>query len=272
MEVKIDHETIVPTNITTKLKEFKKDAELTLKSEINYNITGIAVSADDKLYLCNFHCSDPKVYSFACVSNKDAINEIGFPSEPFDIAILPGSDRAVVTSPENKSLYFINITSMKISQSINTEDKLYSVEASSNRIFVGSYSMIHVLNHDGSRVATINITNADCICSLFYRKEINQLLCRSVNGLFTVEQNNDVNLIGQVNGQSGLAIDCQGYIYLSQYGSNEIQRLNSECIIHDVVLTKSEGIFQPYCISFNNDCSKLVVVNDCESVVIYTCS
>lgn len=106
---------------------------------------------------------------------------------------------------------------------------------------------------------------------MFYRKDFNQLLCRSTKGLFIVENNDKVNKICQVDGQSGLAIDPQGYIYLSQFASNGIQRLNPEVKPCDDVLTNDKGINQPCCITFNKDYTKLFVVNGYKSVVIFTC-
>lgn len=110
----------VQAQVSSKLLQgFAKLGELTLKSGINYNITDIAVTSDDKLILCNCLYDFPKVYSYTGVGYKDFDNEITFKRGPYGIAVLPNTDRAVVTLPDDQTIHFISTTSMTTNRSIN---------------------------------------------------------------------------------------------------------------------------------------------------------
>jgi hypothetical protein len=63
--------------------------------------------------------------------------------------------------------------------------------------------------------------------------------------------------------------DQQGHAYISGRDSNDIQRLSSDGTFRDIVLSKHDGVDGPGGISFNNDFTKLFIINGEATVSIY---
>ena len=74
-----------------------------------------------------------------------------------------------------------------------------------------------------------------------------------------------------ISGDVGQAVDRQGHVYISGYKTNDIQRLSSDGTFRDIVLSERDGIDRPWCITFNNDFTKLFVLNSGTSVSVYSC-
>ncbi|VDI12128.1 Hypothetical predicted protein [Mytilus galloprovincialis] len=82
------------------LSTFKKEITQQLNCSDRLNITGIAVTTDDKALYCNFYNPECKVY----VDKIDQYNlkqntTLSFPTEPSGMPILTGTDKAVVSLP-----------------------------------------------------------------------------------------------------------------------------------------------------------------------------
>ena len=89
---------------------------------------------------------------------------------------------------------------------------------------------------------------------------------------------NCINLDGHViyryniSGDEGLAVDRQGHIYISGGDSNDIHRLSPDGAFRDIVLSKNDGVDKPHGITFNNDFTKLFIINRAgETVLVYSC-
>jgi DNA-binding beta-propeller fold protein YncE len=70
--------------------------------------------SDNRLLICNYHLAYPKVYIYKDYNTYE--DEISFTSGPYGITVVPCTDKAVVTLPDEDSIQFINTT-------INTKDK-----------------------------------------------------------------------------------------------------------------------------------------------------
>jgi hypothetical protein len=66
-------------------------------------------------------------------------------------------------------------------------------------------------------------------------------------------------------------VDQQGHVCISEDELNEIQRLSPDGTFRDIVLSEHDGIDQPLGIAFNNDFTKLFIINGCETVLVYSC-
>ena len=85
-----------------------------------------------------------------------------------------------------------------------------------------------------------------------------------------------INLDGHViyrydiSGLEGLAVDQQGHVYIS--GADDIHRLSPDGTFRDIVLSKHDGIDSPHGIQFNNDFTKLFIINRSgTTVLVYSC-
>jgi hypothetical protein len=85
-----------------------------------------------------------------------------------------------------------------------------------------------------------------------------------------------INLDGHViyrydiSGWRGLAVDQQGHVYIG--GADDIQRLSPDGTFRDIVLSARYGVDRPCGITFNNDFTKLFIINRYgDSVLVYSC-
>jgi hypothetical protein len=67
------------------LTEFRKEAQVKLKRGEEHNLTDMAVTSDNRLLICNYDSTDPKVYIYK--DYKTYEDEISFTSEPYGITI-----------------------------------------------------------------------------------------------------------------------------------------------------------------------------------------
>jgi hypothetical protein len=86
-----------------------------------------------------------------------------------------------------------------------------------------------------------------------------------------------INLDGHViyrydiSGYRGLAVDQQGHVYISGYMSNDIHRLSPDGTFRDIVLSEHDGVDRPDGVTFNNDFTKLFIINRGKTVLVYSC-
>ena len=114
-------------------------------------------------------------------------------------------------------------------------------------------------------------TDGGYINGLFYNERNDQMLLRHSGGLCCINLDGQVIYRYDIPGEDGLAVDRQGYIYISGLLSNDIQRLSPDGTFRDIVLSKRDGIDQPFGIAFNNNFTKLFVINRGKSVLVYSC-
>jgi sugar lactone lactonase YvrE len=82
-------------------------------------------------------------------------------------------------------------------------------------------------------------------------------------------------LFYNISGFLGLAVDQQGHVYISGSASNDIHRLSPDGTFRDIVLSKHDGLDTPRGITFNNDFTKLFIINggisEGKTVLVYSC-
>jgi hypothetical protein len=250
------------------LTELIKEGEVNLKYGEQYYLRGMAVTADNKLLLCNWNSSHPKVYIYKdCKTYED---EISFTSDPYCITVVPCTDKAVVTLPGKKSIQFINITNNTKDKKINIRKVCYGVIAVKDKIYIGGKRKVLILNTDGSRVREIT-ADGGYNYNLLYDERNDQLLIRQPGRLCCINLDGHVIYRYDISGYEGLAVDRQGRVYISGENSNNIQRLSPDGTFRDIVLSKHDGVDGPYGITFNNDFTKLFIINRDQTVLVYNC-
>jgi sugar lactone lactonase YvrE len=253
---------------TKLLTEFIKEGQVDLKHGKTYNLTSMAVTSDNKLLLCNHKSSRPKVYIYKdCKSYED---DISFTSLPYGITVVPCTDKAVVTLPWEESIQFINTTNNTKDKKIKIGKVCYGVTDVKDKIFIGGIDKVCILNTDGSRVREVTTDGGDNN-SLMYNERNDQLLLRQNGRLCCINLDGHVIYRYNISGEIGLAVDCQGHVYISGCDSDDIQRLSPDGTFRDIVLSKNDGVDGPYAITFNNDFSKLFIIDGDETVLVYSC-
>ena len=277
------------------LTEFIKGCQVNLKPDVQYMLTDMAVTSDNKLLLCNY--SDKKVYIYK--DYKTYEDEISLTSPPYCITVVPCTDKAVVTLLLEESIQFINTTNNTKDNKIDIGERCGGVTAVKDKIYIGGYNKVIILNIDGSFVRKIATDGYNY--NLLYNERNDQLLLRQIGRLccinldgyviyrydisgyrgLAVDQQGHVYISGlhshDISGPGGLAVDQQGHVYIS--GADDIHRLSPDGTFRDIVLSKHDGVDDPRSITFNNDFTKLFIINGGvlgglyggKTVLVYSC-
>ena len=260
--MKAQHEQVEVDRSQT-LIEFIKEDEINLTRDVHYWLTDMAVTSDNKLLLCNY--SDEKVYIYK--DYKTYEDEISLTSPPWCITVVPCTDKAVVTLPFEDSIQFINTTNNTKDNKINIGEQGHGVTAVKDKIYIGGIDKVIILNIDGSlvrKIATDSVNN-----NLLYNERNDQLLLRQDGRLCCINLDGHVIYRYDISGERGLAVDQQGHAYIS--GADDIHRLSPDGTFRDIVLSKHDGVDEPWSITFNNDFTKLFIINGGKTVLVYSC-
>jgi len=104
-----------------------------------------------------------------------------------------------------------------------------------------------------------------------YNEQNDQLLLRGFGILRCINLDGHVIYRYDISGHRGLAVDRQGHAFISGYVSNDIHRLSPDGTFRDIVLSEHDGIDSPRGIAFNNDFTKLFIINTDDAVLVYSC-
>jgi hypothetical protein len=252
------------------LTEFIKEDGVELKHDEQYMLTDMAVTSDNKLLLCNYESFCVDIYK----DYKTYEDEISFTSGPWCITVVPCTDKAVVTLPLETSIQFINTTNNTKDNKINIGEWYNGVTAVKDKIYIGGIDKVLILNTDGSRVREIT-TDGGSNYNLLYNERNDQLLLRQMDRLCCINLDGHVIYRYNISGVGGLAVDQQGHVYINGYDSNDIHRLSPDGTFRDIVLSKHDGVDKPWSITFNNDFTKLFIINGGivggKTVLVYSC-
>ena len=254
------------------LTEFIKEDEVNFKHGEQYRLSDMAVTSDNKLLLCNSHPSHLKVYIYKdCKTYED---EISLFSKPYCISVVPCTEKAVITLPEEDSIQFINTTNNTKDNKIEIGEECTGVTAVNDKIYIGGKDKVLILNTDGSRVREITTDGGENI-NLLYNERNDQLLLRQDEGLCCINLDGHVIYRYDISGGLGLAVDQQGHAYISGGDSDDVQRLSPDGTFRDIVLSKHDGVDKPRSITFNNYFKKLFIINGGryggKTVLVYSC-
>ena len=251
------------------LTEFIKEGKVNLKHGERYDLIDMAVTSDNKLLLCNYDDDDQKVYIYK--DYKTYEDEISFTSPPYGITVVPCTDKAVVTLPDEKSIQFINTTNNTKDNKIEIGGMCWGVTAVKDNIYIGRKYKVIILNTDGSRVREIT-TDGGYNYYLLYNERNDQLLLRQDGRrLCCINLDGHVIYRYDITGCLGLAVDQQGHVYISGRDSDDIHRLSPDGTFRDIVLSKYDSVDIPSGITFNNDFTKLFIINRGKTVLVYSC-
>ncbi|XP_071178589.1 E3 ubiquitin-protein ligase TRIM71-like [Mytilus edulis] len=252
---------------------FEKDTGLKLEIGETYALRDVTVTNDNKLLITNTSSFDPKLYVYR--DCKDYETEIRFSSKPHGVAVIPGTDKAVITLPNQKSIQFINTKDMTKSNTVNVGFTCVGITAVRDRIYVGGVhgvgGIIKILDTNGSILKTIK-QESDCICFIGYDGRKEKFIVRCLDKLLCIKLDGTLVYSKAISGISGITLDRQGNLYFCDYHGSNIQRISSGGKCSEKMLNKDNGISQPYGMSFNNDFTKLFVINNqYTSVCVYKC-
>jgi hypothetical protein len=83
-------------------------------------------------------------------------------------------------------------------------------------MYIGGYNKVIILDINGSRVREVQTDGGYCF-GLFYNERNDQMLLRHNRRLWCINLDGQVIYRYDISSDDGLAVDRQGYIYISGY-------------------------------------------------------
>lgn len=255
------------------ISTFTNQGELNIQRMYkNCDIRGMAVSNDGTLLLCD--SANRRLVMFNSDGNYEST--ISTKYNPWDIAIIPGTQSAVISKRDEGCIQFIDIENKTQLQVVNVcRNRSGGLGATTDYILVGGEGKIHFLNLHGQFVKSVDVEFKSAI---WYLAPLgNDIVCCS--GSIDA----DVHVINMQNGDNKfyrsenlktpmkMASDDTGNIYIVGHSSENILRLSPNGGNFSVVLTTKDGIKHPCALCFNKDFTKLYVSNKMgKSVTVFT--
>ncbi|XP_063397147.1 uncharacterized protein LOC134681446 [Mytilus trossulus] len=271
--VKLQQAQVKPVKDESK-HTFKK--EITEQLNVGRFISDVAVTADDKLILCDFSKGRGYIYVFKINQHNLTYKKIfSVPSEPYGIAVLNGTNKAIVTMPLKSYVQFIDTNTLSLDKTIEVGKKCFGITTTGEYIAVGKQREIKILKSKGEIVRNIVLRDllddSHYVSSLYYNPTDGSIIYRKMELINHIQLDGTILFSYVVSGESGLAVDKQGNIYMSEFNRSEIQRFSPVGRIRDVVMNNGDGINAPFAITFNQAFNKFVVTNTAGLVQIYSC-
>lgn len=271
--VKLQQAQVQPVKAKSILAFRKEIAE---QLQIGKLITDVAVTADDKLFLCDLQKGCDNIPVFKIIQRRLIyIRTLSVPSRPFGIAVLTGTDKAIVTMPYKSYVQFIDTNTLTMDKTINVGQHCFGIATTGEYIAVGKRRDITILKQNGENFRNIVISdlldNSRYVNSLHYNHNDGNITYRIMGLINRIQLDGTLLYSYEVSGEGGIAVDKQGLLYVCENEKSEIQRLLPDGQVHDVVMTKRDEIKDPYAIAFNRGFTKFVVTSTTGLVQIYNC-
>ncbi|XP_071123491.1 uncharacterized protein [Mytilus edulis] len=252
------------SNVTVVLKQSITSLiylyDIDMKGEELNMVTGITISDYNTLIFCDAITN--KV--FFCDKNDAYQSSISFHKDPWDIAAIPGTTTAVMSSNSTPYIQLIDIDTQQILKQVEVKQgECWGVAATKENICIGSKGKIYVLDLRGHFVKTIRLKNIDhyvnyiSVCSnvnICY-SPINEVQCITSAGepvfTYTSPDLRDARVI---------QIDDAGNIYVLGHDSQSIHKLTCSGTLLDILL--KDNLSKPYAFCFSKDLAKCYIAND----------
>ncbi|CAC5362328.1 unnamed protein product [Mytilus coruscus] len=251
---------------------------LSRKIEIKrYNVclSSMGMTEDNRLLLCNNNSPCLLVYS----DLGEYLQDCRLPDIPWDIAVIPGEDKAVVSLLDQCFVQFIDIKTMIAGSLIAVPDVCYGVTFVNGKICVGGYGRyIHILDKQGKHITKVKLPDAGNIYYLhpgpldsiyFTHFTDHAVSCVTLEGelRFTYTSKN-------LKRPQAVITDTKGQLYLACKDSNNIQRLTPKGEFIDIILIEKNNVEYPVGLVFSNNYRKLFVLNQSKDtyILVFACS
>lgn len=214
-----------------------------------------------------------KIYVYSIKDNLTHITTLSLPSPPYGISILTGTDKAVVTLPYASYVQCINTKRLKRDKTIKVGKDWYGIATSEDFLAVGKTDEIRILNQNGEIIKNIVLSDdvLSIVLSILFNQHDGSIIYRKYGQVRCIQLDGTVLYQFEVSGESGLAVDDHGNVYVSEDNKSEIHRLLPDGQSRAVVLTGKDGIAKPYSITFNNSFNQLFVTNLSGLVQVNSC-
>jgi DNA-binding beta-propeller fold protein YncE len=247
--------------------KFEFDSKIPLECKHDVFITGIGVTRDDHLLLCNNSSTDVMVL----YNDGKQLNDIGLEGDPWGIVVVPDKEEAIVTLPDKKFIQIINTSTMRAEQKIMVPVECRGITLISNDIVLGNRGEIYIINREGKRLSTIKVGKG-MIYSLYCGKDKTLYCCDTDNDtLYGIKQYGTILFSfssGDFRRPIGVAAAGNGNLYVTACRSNNVHCFTPDGKHKGIMLKKEGRLNRPYGIAFSKKFSKVFIVNNTEKSVL----
>jgi DNA-binding beta-propeller fold protein YncE len=249
------------------LNKFEFDSKIPFKCKHFVKITGIGVTRNDHLLLCNRWSNDVIVLS----DDGKELNDIGLEGSPSGIVVVPDKEEAIVTLSHKNFIQIINTSTMRAEQKIMVPVKCYGITLIDNDILLGNRGVIHIINREGERLNTIKVGKGT-MYSLYCGKDKTLYCCDADNHKFYGIKQDGTILFSfsssEFRGPTCVAAAANGNLYVTAYQSHNVHCFTPDGKHKCIMLKKEDGLNTPYVIAFSKKSSKVFIVNYLEKSVL----
>lgn len=271
--VKLQQAQVQPVNVTSTLT-FKQKIRKQL--QIGKLITDVAVTADNKLLLCDCQTHTNNIYVFK-INEQDLTYKktLSVPGNPYGISVLSGTNKAIVTMPYKSYVQFVNTNTLALDKTIQVGEDCFGITTTGDDVIVGKRKEIKMFKSNGENIRRIVLSDlvddSNYVSSLDYNPNDGSIIYRTMGMVSCIKLNGTISYRYAVTGEAGIAVDKQGNVYVSESDRSEVQRLSPGGRFNEVVLSNRDKIKDPFAITFNESSTKFVVTNTKGLVQIYRC-
>ena len=246
--------------------KFQFDSKIPLECK-HVLITGIGLTRDDHLLLCNRWSTDVMVLS----DDGKQLNDIDLEGKPWEIVVVPDKEEAIVTLPNKNFIQIINTSTMRAEQKIMVPVGCFGITLIDNDIVLGNRGVIYIINREGERLNTIKVGKGNMF-SLYCGKEKTLYCCDTSNDmLYGINQDGTILFLfssGDFGRPICVAVAANGNVYVIAYQSHNVHCFTPDGKHKGIMLKKEDGLNKPYVIAFSNKSSKVFIVNHMEKSVL----
>ena len=240
--------------------KFEFDSTIPFTCKHDVVITGIGVTRDDHLLLCNMMSTAVMVLSH----DGKQLNDIGLGGKPWGIVVVPDKEEAIVTLPNTNFIQIINTSTMRAEQKIKVPVECYGITLIDNDIVLGNRGVIYIINREGQRLNTINVGKG-MMYSLYCGKDKTLYCCDADNAtLYGIQQDGTILFsfsFGDFGSPIGVAAAANGKLYVTACDSNNVHCFTPDGRHKGIMLKEEHGLHKPYGIAFSTKSSKVFIVN-----------
>jgi DNA-binding beta-propeller fold protein YncE len=247
--------------------KFEFDSKIPFKCKHAALITGIGVTRDDHLLLCDWSSTDVMVLS----EEGKHLNDIGLEGSSWGIVVVPDKEEAIVTLPNKNFIQIINTSTMRAEQKIKVPITCYGITLIDNDIVLGNRGEIYIINREGERIKTIKVGKGTMF-SLYCGKDKTLYCCDADNDTLYGIKQDGTTLFSftsyDFRRPNGVAAAANGNLYVTACESNNVHCFTPDGKHKGIVLKKEDGLNKTYVIAFSKKSSKVFILNCMEKSVL----
>ncbi|VDI59587.1 Hypothetical predicted protein [Mytilus galloprovincialis] len=251
---------------------FKLTGELKL---IDSFISSAVITPKNNLLVCFFD-----------ISALVLVNELGIVtqmrnliSQPWDIAIIPDTDEAIVSLVPEQSIQYVKIENLALDKKVSVKKKfptqIRGIAVTKDRIAIGCHAKVYICTMHLDIITELSVGRGNVYYLHFDNFDRLSCILRQVHEIYQFYKTGNLSFKYSFNdfsnNKNGITSDKYGNVLIADTDKNSIIQVGSDGHYQKQILEGKDGIKNPISLFFNSIFTKLFVVNKNGSVHIFDC-